>query len=182
MRYGSGRDDTSWMGGTFEEGAAATEVVRLLREAWEERQADVPVLWDQPADVLPMEGEIRPEGPEEPGGPVASSAEGAAGELERGAGGGGARAEGEVPAVGQGQAGGAAQGPGVRVLRLHGGEDTPPAEVPGGAAGAGDKAHLGAETLPAAALRHRKPKWYHPGGRGTWCRWRPWTCVPGLEW
>ncbi len=44
---------------------------------------------------------------------------------------------------------------------------------------AGNKARLSAETPRRRPHAARKPKWYHPGRQGTWCRWdtldgRPW--------
>ncbi len=80
----------------------------LLRAAWEERGAGLPLLRHQPPDVLPL-AETLPLTPHrQPGGALASAPPGAATDLVAGAGRGGAGVARAISSLGQGQAGAAA--------------------------------------------------------------------------
>src|SRR5712692_7092340 len=98
-------------------------MVRSLPKSGAEWGSDLSLLRYQPSDLLSLEAPLRSPEPPHPGGSLAPASPPASPHLDGGASGASPPPAGAVPALGQGQAGGAVAAGGLGGLGLDGGPD-----------------------------------------------------------
>src|SRR3989338_6455572 len=132
----------------------ASGLAGLLPHAWPPRRLDLPLLRDQPADVLSLAAPVRSPQSHDAGAALPSTASGPPAHLEPHLGAGGAAPAAELPPLGQGQTRDPAAPRGGDRLDLDGRAHPHTAQAHGAAAGAPAPPGRDAPALAGPALRH----------------------------